>query len=202
MLAYRPDVYHRGVRMTAPRSARFMLHVSFKPAGTDWLGSQAWPGAAEGMAWHRFANAATVRQLVRVGLPPTGPSLLERGDPRRCRRPLSRPGHEAVAQRFRVGGGGRRDVVALLRPLPIRRLVFADGPHASDCTSVASSPSTRPSSGPWVARRVNAPIVGMAAAPGGDGYYLVASEGGIFAFAPHSAPWRVIGSRSCAARGR
>jgi hypothetical protein len=72
VLAYRPDVYHRGVRMSAPRSARFMLHVSFKPADTDWLGSQAWPGAAEGMAWHRFANAATVRQLSALGFPPPG----------------------------------------------------------------------------------------------------------------------------------
>jgi len=72
VLAYRPDVYHRGVRMAAPRSARFMLHVSFKPAGTDWLGSQAWPGAAEGMAWHRFANGATVRQLSALGFPPPG----------------------------------------------------------------------------------------------------------------------------------
>lgn len=72
VLAYRPDVYHRGIRMTAPRSARFMLHVSFKPAGTDWLGSQAWPGAAEGMAWHRFANRASVRQLSALGFPPPG----------------------------------------------------------------------------------------------------------------------------------
>jgi hypothetical protein len=72
VLAYRPDVYHRGVGMTAPNSARFMLHVSFKPAGTDWLGSQAWPGAAEGMAWHRFANRATVRQLSALGFPPPG----------------------------------------------------------------------------------------------------------------------------------
>ena len=72
VLAYRPDVYHRGVRITAPRSARFMLHVSFKPQGTDWLGSQAWPGAAEGMAWHRFANRATVRQLAALGFPPPG----------------------------------------------------------------------------------------------------------------------------------
>jgi ectoine hydroxylase-related dioxygenase (phytanoyl-CoA dioxygenase family) len=72
VLAYRPDVYHRGVRMTAPASARFMLHVSFKPAGTDWLGFQAWPGAAEGRAWHRFANGAGVRQLRAVGFPPPG----------------------------------------------------------------------------------------------------------------------------------
>jgi ectoine hydroxylase-related dioxygenase (phytanoyl-CoA dioxygenase family) len=72
VLAYRPDVFHRGVRMTAPASARFMLHVSFKPANTDWLGSQAWPGAAEDLAWHRFANGASVRQLSLLGFPPPG----------------------------------------------------------------------------------------------------------------------------------
>jgi phytanoyl-CoA dioxygenase PhyH len=72
ILAYRPDVYHRGVRMTAPAAARFMLHVSFKPVDTDWLGSQAWPGAAEGMAWHRFMQQATVRQLTALGFPVPG----------------------------------------------------------------------------------------------------------------------------------
>jgi hypothetical protein len=72
VLAYRPDVYHRGVRMTAPASARFMLHVSFKPAHTDWLGSQAWPGAAEDLAWHRFMHGASVRQLSMLGFPPPG----------------------------------------------------------------------------------------------------------------------------------
>lgn len=73
ILAYRPDLYHRGVRMTAPAAARFMLHVSYKPANTDWLGSsQAWPGAAEDMAWHRFMQRATLRQLVVLGFPPPG----------------------------------------------------------------------------------------------------------------------------------
>ena len=72
VLAYRPDVYHRGVRMTGPASARFMLHVSFKPAQTDWLGSQAWPGAAEGVAWHRFMQRVNVRQLSMLGFPPPG----------------------------------------------------------------------------------------------------------------------------------
>ncbi|HUC04379.1 MAG TPA: phytanoyl-CoA dioxygenase family protein [Acidimicrobiales bacterium] len=72
VLAYRPDVYHRGVRMAAPEAARFMVHVSYKPAGTDWLGSQAWPGAAEGMAWHRFMQKATMRQLLVLGFPPPG----------------------------------------------------------------------------------------------------------------------------------
>jgi len=65
-------VPHRGVRMTAPGAARFMLHVSVKPVATDWIGSQAWPGAAEGMAWHRFMQTPTVQQLSVLGFPEPG----------------------------------------------------------------------------------------------------------------------------------
>ena len=72
VLAYRPDVYHRGVRMTAPRAARFMLHVSYKPAATDWLGSFGLPDAGEDMAWHRFVDRATERQLTVLGFPAPG----------------------------------------------------------------------------------------------------------------------------------
>ena len=54
VLAYRPDVYHRGTALKAKRAARFLLHVAYKPADTDWLGSTTWPSAAEGLTWHRF----------------------------------------------------------------------------------------------------------------------------------------------------
>jgi len=72
VLAYRPDVYHRGVRMTAPAAARFMLHVSYKPASTDWLGSFGLPNAGEDMSWHRFVPRATERQLTVLGFPAPG----------------------------------------------------------------------------------------------------------------------------------
>ena len=72
ILAYRPDVYHRGVRMTAPRTARYMLHVSYKPAATDWLGSHALPNAGEDLSWYRFVQSATVRQLTVLGFPAPG----------------------------------------------------------------------------------------------------------------------------------
>jgi len=72
VLAYRPDVYHRGVRLSAPGTARFMLHVSYKPAGTDWLGSFGLPNAGEDMAWHRFVPRATERQLTVLGFPAPG----------------------------------------------------------------------------------------------------------------------------------
>ncbi len=72
ILAYRPDVYHRGVRLTAPRAARFMVHVSYKPAATDWLGSHGLPNAGEDMSWYRFVQGATERQLTVLGFPPPG----------------------------------------------------------------------------------------------------------------------------------
>jgi hypothetical protein len=72
VLAYRPDVYHRGVRMEAVGGARFMLHVSYKPTDTDWLGSHGLPGEAEGMAWHRFMQRTNLRQLNALGFPEPG----------------------------------------------------------------------------------------------------------------------------------
>ncbi len=72
VLAYRPDVYHRGTALTEPGSVRYLLHVAFKPVSTDWLGYQAWPQAAESMAWYRFMEEATVRQLTTLGFPEPG----------------------------------------------------------------------------------------------------------------------------------
>ncbi|MGO8870027.1 MAG: phytanoyl-CoA dioxygenase family protein, partial [Acidimicrobiales bacterium] len=72
VLAYRPDVYHRGTSLPAEGSARFLLHVAFKPVGTDWLGYQAWPWAAEGLEWHRFVPQASPRQLAVLGFPEPG----------------------------------------------------------------------------------------------------------------------------------
>ncbi len=72
ILAYRPDVYHRGVRMRAPRTARFMLHVSYKPAATDWLGSHALPNAGEDLSWYQFVQRASERQLTVLGFPAPG----------------------------------------------------------------------------------------------------------------------------------
>lgn len=72
VLAYRPDVYHRGTALTEEGAVRHLLHVAFKPVGTDWLGFQAWPQAAEDLAWHRFVQQATQRQLTVLGFPEPG----------------------------------------------------------------------------------------------------------------------------------
>jgi hypothetical protein len=72
VLAYRPDVYHRGTSLSAPAAARLLLHVAYKPLLTDWLGFHAFPGHAEGEAWYRFVGQATPRQLTVVGFPQPG----------------------------------------------------------------------------------------------------------------------------------
>ncbi len=74
VLAYRPDTYHRGTALDRPDQVRVMLHVSYKPVNTDWLGSQSLPSEAEGRSWHRFVAGATVRQLLAVGFPEPGHS--------------------------------------------------------------------------------------------------------------------------------
>jgi hypothetical protein len=72
VLVYRPDVYHRGVQMTEPGTARFMLHVSYKPAAADWLNSFGLPNAGEDLAWYRFVGGASLRQLTVLGFPEPG----------------------------------------------------------------------------------------------------------------------------------
>ena len=63
---------------------------------------------------------------------------------------------------------------------PPRRAATATGRWPP---TAASSPSaTRPSTAPWAAPPLNAPIVGMAATPSGNGYWEVAADGGIFSF--------------------
>ena len=53
---------------------------------------------------------------------------------------------------------------------------------SSRSTAACSASATRTSTGRWAAIHLNRPIVGMAATPTGTGYWLVASDGGVFCF--------------------
>lgn len=72
IVIYRPDVYHRSVDFSDPTQARFMLHVSYKPAGAEWGGYQAWPVKGFSPEWHNFVQGATPRQLGVLGFPAPG----------------------------------------------------------------------------------------------------------------------------------
>jgi hypothetical protein len=72
LLAYGPDVFHRAVDLTTPAGARFLLNVSFKVAGQDWIGFHSLQSRANSPHWTRFAGGLTPRELDLFGFPPPG----------------------------------------------------------------------------------------------------------------------------------
>jgi hypothetical protein len=72
LLAYRNDVFHRAVDLTEPGGSRFLLNVSYKIAGVDWIGYHAWQSRANYPFWTEFVEGATPRELELFGFPPPG----------------------------------------------------------------------------------------------------------------------------------
>ncbi|HET9728382.1 MAG TPA: hypothetical protein VFR41_03125 [Acidimicrobiia bacterium] len=82
LMAYRNDVFHRGVNITRPQGARFLMVVGFKRAGVDWIGYHAWQSRATHPGWTRFVEESTPRELELFGFPTPGdpiwtPELLD-----------------------------------------------------------------------------------------------------------------------------
>ena len=72
LLVYRSDVFHRGVDLTAPGAARFLLNVSYKVAGQDWIGYHTSQSRSTSRQWVAFAEGSTPRELELFGFPPPG----------------------------------------------------------------------------------------------------------------------------------
>jgi hypothetical protein len=72
LLVYRPDVFHRGVDMTRQGAHRYLLNVSYKVAGNDWIGYHAPQHDATHPAWVQFVEGSTPRELELFGFPPPG----------------------------------------------------------------------------------------------------------------------------------
>ena len=79
LLAYRPDVFHRGVNLTAPGGARFLLNVSFKLAGHDWIGYHTAQSRATSPDWIAFVERCSPRELELFGFPPPGHPIWDAG---------------------------------------------------------------------------------------------------------------------------
>jgi len=71
-LAYRPDVFHRAVDLTRPGGARFLLGLSFKLAGHDWIGYENVQSRSVAGRFVRFVEGCTPRQLALFGVPRPG----------------------------------------------------------------------------------------------------------------------------------
>ena len=72
LMAYRNDVFHRGVNITRPRGARFLLNVSFKRADADFIGYANTQSKSTHPGWTRFVEESTPRELELFGFPPPG----------------------------------------------------------------------------------------------------------------------------------
>jgi hypothetical protein len=72
VVAYSPGTFHRGTPLTAPRGARYTLHVNFRRADAEWAVRHSWLQRSIEPAWHAFVAAATPRQLELFGVPPPG----------------------------------------------------------------------------------------------------------------------------------
>ena len=70
VVAYSTDTFHRGTEITAPRSARFSAHASYKHADNQWTGRHSWGDHSFHPDWNPFAEQATARQLELFGFPP------------------------------------------------------------------------------------------------------------------------------------
>ena len=75
LLAYRTDVFHRGVDLTEPGTARFILGLGFKVAGHDWIGYHTQQSNSTSPAWVTFAEGSTPRDLELFGWPPPGHAI-------------------------------------------------------------------------------------------------------------------------------
>jgi hypothetical protein len=75
LLAYRPDVFHRAVDLQAPSAARFLLNVSYKVAGQDWIGYHSMQSRATHPAWVEFVERSSPRELELFGFPPPGHAI-------------------------------------------------------------------------------------------------------------------------------
>ena len=81
-LAYRTDVFHRAVELTEPGGSRFLLNVSYRVAGQDWIGYHSSQSKATSPHWTRFVEGSTPRALALFGFPLPGhpvwsPGLVE-----------------------------------------------------------------------------------------------------------------------------
>jgi hypothetical protein len=72
VLAYRSNVFHRGVNLTEPGGSRFMLGVSFKVAGQDWIGFDAPQCRSTSPDWVSFVERSNPRELALFGFPLPG----------------------------------------------------------------------------------------------------------------------------------
>ena len=75
VLAYRSDVFHRGADLTEPGGSRFLLGVSFKGAGQDWVGFDGPQSRSTSPGWVSLVEGLGPEELAVFGFPPPGHAI-------------------------------------------------------------------------------------------------------------------------------
>ena len=71
-LAYRTDVWHRGVDLTREGGSRFLMNIAFKHAHHEWIGFDSFQQNANRGPWSKFAASCTPDELALFGAPRPG----------------------------------------------------------------------------------------------------------------------------------
>ncbi|MEY2397295.1 MAG: hypothetical protein QOJ00_469 [Actinomycetota bacterium] len=72
LLAYRSDVWHRGTDFTRAYASRFVMVISYKLAGQDWFGYDAFPRLGNNAQFAAFVAGKTPDELALFGIPRPG----------------------------------------------------------------------------------------------------------------------------------
>jgi hypothetical protein len=72
VIAFEPGTVHRGTQLTAPRGARYSMHLGFRPQDLHWGQRVGWATRSFSDEWVDFVGRATPRQLQAFGFPPPG----------------------------------------------------------------------------------------------------------------------------------
>ena len=71
-LAYRSDVWHRGTDFGRADASRFVMVISFKHAGAEWFGYDAFPRFGSDGRFSKFLAGKTPDDLALFGIPRPG----------------------------------------------------------------------------------------------------------------------------------
>ncbi|MFI0450116.1 phytanoyl-CoA dioxygenase family protein [Actinomadura sp. 6N118] len=72
VIAFEAGTFHRGTQLTAPRGARYSMHLGFRPSSLAWGQRAGWAARSFEREWVEFVHRATPRQLQAFGFPPPG----------------------------------------------------------------------------------------------------------------------------------
>lgn len=72
VIAFEQGTFHRGTALSAPRGARFSMHLNFRRASVPWAQRIPWAVTSFTDEWVDFVGRATPRQLQAFGFPPPG----------------------------------------------------------------------------------------------------------------------------------